>query len=473
VECDRISVGVRHGKKAKVEAISGADTVEKRSNLVQLMRTLFQRVLTWGEKLIYSGTKDDTLPPDVLDALDAYLAESNSKLLVLMPLKDERESESKKPPRSALLMECFDPSSTPDQLVSRLEVVGRHATSALYNAVEHRRIPMRFIWMPIAKVQEGLGGKARAITYSITAAVILLIGAMVLVPYPLKMKAKGSLLPVERQWIYPPMAGHIEKFLVEPNEEVHKDQPLVVMSDTDVRLQLEDFKGKTEQYQNEIHTLESQYVLQTSDKDRAKIRTDLQRAKQNLLLNQQHFTDLTDLINANDRVPGGFNLVCPFDDAIVLNYDFKENLKNKYVKPSDQILRLGNPKGEWEIEVKIPQKYVGPVLQAFEQDKSKELEVSIILLTRPTQTYKGRLSRDKIAGEAVPNLDDKNESEPVVKAWIRIEGDDIPEGDRVPPDLKLADTEAEVKINCGNRAMGYSLFHGIWEYFYEKVVFFF
>ncbi len=79
VECDRISVGVRHGKKAKVEAISGADTVEKRSNLVQLMRTLFQRVLVWGEKLIYTGLKDDTLPPDVLDALDAYLAESNSK----------------------------------------------------------------------------------------------------------------------------------------------------------------------------------------------------------------------------------------------------------------------------------------------------------------------------------------------------------------------------------------------------------
>ena len=38
---------------------------------------------------------------------------------------------------------------------------------------------------------------------------------------------------------------------------------------------------------------------------------------------------------------------------------------------------------------------------------------------------------------------------------------------------ELTDTEAEVKIVCGNRAMGYSLFHGIWEYFYEKVVFFF
>src|SRR6202007_831395 len=150
-----------------------------------------------GEKLVYSGAKDDTLPPAVNAALDAYLAESNSKLLVVVPLKDERESESKRPPRSALMMECFDPAAAPEQLVARLEVVGRHATSALYNAAEHKRIPMRFIWGPRAKVQEGLGGKARAIIYGILAGLAALTLAMVFVPYPLKMDSKGQLLPAQ------------------------------------------------------------------------------------------------------------------------------------------------------------------------------------------------------------------------------------------------------------------------------------
>ena len=36
VECDRISVALRYGKRCAIEAISGADVVEKRSNLVQL-----------------------------------------------------------------------------------------------------------------------------------------------------------------------------------------------------------------------------------------------------------------------------------------------------------------------------------------------------------------------------------------------------------------------------------------------------
>jgi hypothetical protein len=474
VECDRISVGLRRGKKAKVEAISGADTVEKRSNLVQLMRTLFQRVLVWGEKLIYTGIKDDTLPPDVLDALDAYLAESNSKLLVLMPLKDERESESKKPARSALLMECFDPSSTPDQLVARLDVVGRHATSALYNSVEHRRIPMRFIWMPIAKVQEGLGGKARAITYSITAAVALLIGAMIFVPYPLKMKAKGNLLPHERRWLYTPKEGLIERFFVKPGEQVQAGQHLVLMRDYDVETKMADYQSKIDDAERQIRNYNSMLNQAADDpKQRAQMMSQRLSAEEKKKLASEQLNKLKARINADDSVSGGFVITNPMEEAEVLNYDFIENLTGKFVKPSDQILRLGNVKGEWEIEVKIPQKYAGHVLEAFDKEKKDVLEVSIVLLSRPTQTYKGKLSRDQIAGEAVPNLDDKNESEPVIKCWIRVDGKDIPESDRLPRELYLADYEAEVKINCGNRPMGYSLFHGIWEYFYEKVVFFF
>src|SRR4051794_15570263 len=66
VECDRVSVAVRYGKRVVIEAISGADVVEKRSNLVVLMRKLCDSVLQWGEKLVFIGTKDESLPPRVL-----------------------------------------------------------------------------------------------------------------------------------------------------------------------------------------------------------------------------------------------------------------------------------------------------------------------------------------------------------------------------------------------------------------------
>src|SRR5262249_25624574 len=118
IECDRVSVAARKGgSSTSVEAVSGCDVVEKPSNQVRLMRKHAHAVLDWGERLTYSGTKDDSLPPRVLDSLDAYLGESPSKLLVVQPLHDDREGDGKDkpklPPRSALVMECFE--SPPDQ----------------------------------------------------------------------------------------------------------------------------------------------------------------------------------------------------------------------------------------------------------------------------------------------------------------------------------------------------------------------
>ena len=104
IDCDRVSVGIRQARQTKIEAVSGSDVVEKRSNLIVLMRALVDSVLKWGEKLVYAGTRDDGLPPDVLKALDAFLAQSNGKLLIVLPLRDGREPEGEKP-RSVLVSE--------------------------------------------------------------------------------------------------------------------------------------------------------------------------------------------------------------------------------------------------------------------------------------------------------------------------------------------------------------------------------
>jgi hypothetical protein len=473
VDCDRVSVAMRRGKKTHIEAISGADVVEKRSNLVRLMAALMNKVIVWGEKLIYQGTKDDSLPPGVLKALDAYLAESNSKLLVILPLKDERESESKKPPRSALMMECFDPASAPEQLVARLEVIGRHATSALYNAAEHRRIPMRIIWGPMAKVQEGLGGKTRAIILCVAAALVALAGILVLVPYPLKMEAKGQLLPRERNYIFPPVEAKIDAFKVEPGQEVSVDDPLVTMHDMEL-------ERKMVQLEGEIHGAESSgkalraELQRAKEEERLKISSEMQVQETTKNLKNEELQAIRKRVRGDPTRPGYFTLVSPIRGT-VLNSDFRSELTYRTVKPNEPVLRVGNKDGSWVIELKIPQKHIGQVLQAFNADQTKDLDVDLVLRSMPTRTYKGKLSRKDIGGEATPNRDDNNEAEPVVMAFVRIEGEDIPEAYRLPHDDRYLVTGTEVlgKVRCGNHPMGYSLFYGVWEFIYEKIVFFF
>jgi hypothetical protein len=186
-------------------------------------------------------------------------------------------------------------------------------------------------------------------------------------------------------------------------------------------------------------------------------------------------------VNADQQNAGSFLLKSPLTGTVLggppnISGNFVEELTNRTVKPNEPIIRIGNKKSRWEIELKIPQKHIGQVLQAYDpKDSDKPLDVDLILRSTPTKTYKGKLYRKEIGGEASPNRDDNNEPEPIVLAYVRIDENDIPESDRIPKNdsYLLTGTEVVTKIRCGDHPMGYSLFYGIWEFVYEKIVFFF
>jgi hypothetical protein len=479
IEVDRISVATRPGEKCVVTAISGADVVEKRSNLVQLMRALFDAVIEWGERLIYTGTKDDSLPPKVLAALDGYLGESNSKVLVVMPLHDERERSPARKARSAMMMESFETNLLPEQLLARLDVVGRHACSALYNAQQHHRIPMRFLWLPLAQVQDGLGGKAKAISASVIAGVSVLILAMIFVPFPLKMEANGQVLPKDRVWIYAPIPGTVKGIPagLQSGSKVSKGQTLFVMFDSDLEKQVGDL-------QTEIAILDKKRNMAAPrNPDLADNKGSdpgaIQEATVTLHAKIEMLKRLKDRTNADLAKPGFFTIVAS-EAGIILSADFRENLLGKNVKPGDRLIRIGytDPnrprRSDWEIELKIPQKHAGQVFRAFEGlPPNAELDMDVMFVSQSTTCYRAKLRKDKIASQANTQKDDNNETEPIVIAFARIHPihGDIPEDWQIPRALLLTGSEVHTRIRCGNRAMGYSLFYGVYEFAYEKVIF--
>jgi hypothetical protein len=159
----------------------------------------------------------------------------------------------------------------------------------------------------------------------------------------------------------------------------------------------------------------------------------------------------------------------------VLDADFRENHLNRFVRPTEPLIRLGDKSGRWELELKVPQKHVNQMLRAFDVHETGDpkLLVDILVTSKPTEVYKGVLFKSQISGEAVPNKDDHNETNPVVVAYVSLDDPAIPEELRVPPDLLVTGVEVHAKIRGQNHAMGYSLFYGLWEFLYEKVVFFF
>ncbi len=477
IEVDRISVATRSADKCQVSAISGADVVEKRSNLVQLMRKLFDAVIEWGERLVYTGTKDETLPPKVLHCLDAYLAEGNSKILVIAPLQDERDKDRKKPARSALMMECFETNLAAEQLLARLDVVGRHACPALYNALEYQRIPMRFIWLPLAYLQDGMGGKAKAITaLSLTAAVMLVL-TMIFVPFPLKMESGGTAQPKERVWAYSPIAGKVENVMpgLVSGVKVSKGQTLLTMFDSDLEKRIRELQAEIESLSTKITPIANRTSESSDNKSGDGIAAFEARVKLDQSISL--LRELKQRTNAHPTKPGYYSITAP-RSGIVLSTDTRENLLGRQVKPSDPLIRIGftdleKPRiSDWEVELKIPQKHIGQILRAFESlPKNAELDVDIMLKTEPWRSYRGKIRRDKIAFQANNQKDSNDEAEAVVLAWVRLDGNDIPSEDRLPAGRLVTGTDISARIRCGNRAMGYSLFYGVWEFLYEKVIF--
>jgi hypothetical protein len=488
IECDRVSVAVRqYGSKARIEAVSGADVVERRSNLIRLMQKLSEEVIKWGEKLTFNGVRDDSLPPKVLSALDGYLAESNSKLLVVQPLRDERES-GRRPPRSALVMECFEPPAEPQQLIARLDVVSRHATPALYNAVEHRRIPGRWVWQPLAKLQDGIGGKTKAITAVVVGLLTFLVAALFLVPYELEMDSTGKLVPFVRRVVYPPTAGKVLEFKVNPGDVVTEKSELAVLFSPDLFTKLLDLHASIEGTHNQLKTEEFNRLFgggQGSNKEQNKESGSDEGSKKEIeQRKKQELDKFIEHNNANPSEPGEYYLKAPDftsdeKDRIdrrewtVLSGNFQDEWRGKTAKPSDPILKLGAKDGPWEIELRIPQKHISQVLKAFEFNNTDVLDVNFLLRSDPSRKYRGKLYREKISSEAIPNRDEKDESEPEVIAYVTIDDPSIDQDYRLSREALTSGTEVRAKVRCGKHSMGYSLFYGVWEFLYEKVVFFF
>lgn len=492
VECDRLCVGVRHNRKTTVEAVSGADVVEKASTHVRRMKALFDEVLTLGDKLVYKGEMDEGLPPKLSRALDDYLAESQPKLLVVMPIRDEQREKDKdngKKARSILLMESFNPPEQIEPLIQRLEVVGKHAAGALYNAAEMKRIPMGIVWRPLAKLQDGLGGKHRLYAAAAGVGITALLLAMVLVPYPLKMDATGQFLPQYVAQVFPPTEGEVRQFLHKQGDRVAPGSPVVQLFSPTLQekyIQYDSEASAAESQMRELDKLINKPNLPTEqvlELNRKKYEYEAKAAA-----SRQFLRELDAMYHLVPGRPGHFNAVARELDAsvrapgaawTVLSSDNTTELMHRTMKQSEPMVRLGYTGGPWRIELKIPQRGIGHIAKALatpgmhKTDKAgkKYLDVDTILTSAPADKYPGRMYEEDIAGEAIPNQDDHNQSDPVVMAYVRMNVDPDPAA-QVPRELFVAGQEVHTKVKCGPHALGYSLFHGVYEWFYEKVVFF-
>src|SRR4029077_15981841 len=181
VACDRLSVALKIAGRTMVEAVSGQEVVEQRSNLVRELTRLCKVVIRSGEDLVYTGNTDG-LAPDLRDALEMYVDESGSKVVVVTLLhkpETEQGAESKeKLPFGCLVAEQIGDELAPTDMHARTEVVSRHASSALWNAQEHHKIFLKPVLKVLGSPWRMFRGRTLAKIGAVLAAVLAFVAAM-------------------------------------------------------------------------------------------------------------------------------------------------------------------------------------------------------------------------------------------------------------------------------------------------------
>jgi hypothetical protein len=342
----------------------------------------------------------------------------------------------------------------------------------------------------------------------------LLVGlaaVLCLVPYPLKLEVKGQLVPITRRYTFAGDEGTVETIFSKPGQDMGVEQPMLQLHNLKVDRQISQIDAFLKIKKAQVQSLLEQQNAPENRNNPAKqfeLKNHLFEVQREVREKEEERAGLVKGLRTDEKKPGRFLVLAPaFDDEennrrrkylarlspeelarrdahlrelnlppdsgiwTVLSNQYQESLIGKTVDPSTPLIRIGDKDSGWEVEMKVPQKNINHIRAAYGYLETDVLEVDLLVRSEPTKTYRGLLYKSRIGGEATPQKDDNNENEPVVTAYVTIDDDDIPEDKRIPRDLCVTGVEVLGKVRCGDHALGYSLFYGVWEFFCEKVLF--
>jgi hypothetical protein len=462
IGCDRVSVAIRRGGRCPIEAVSGQDTFDKRSNVSVMLGKLARAVVKTGEDVWYAGDTSD-MAPQVEAALDAYVDEAHTKAIAILPLMEARDAEARftegeevNPARviGALIVEQMVDSRTPDGFLQRVEVVRTHSATALANALEYEGLFLMPLWRALGKGTRLFRGR----TLPKTLAVILAIGGFIaflsLYPADFKLKGGGQLKPTLRQHIWAEVDGEVQQVLVKHDDAVTKGQVLVVQESPDLDKEIASLNG---QLQKDLADMQA-----TSDElfDNEEL-TEVERSQkesQKLQL-QASVTSLQKQLDLLAKKREKLQVRSTIDGRVV-TWNVEDRLLRRPVNRGEELLEIADPSSPWELEVKMPESRMGHIAKAATQSNGK-LPVTFILALNPGEDLQGEV--EEIHRSAEVRGEDGN----TVLVRVSFDQDRLRE---VIANPKIGAT-ATAKIHCGQRPIGYVYLHDLIDFIRAKIWF--
>ena len=463
VGCDRVSVAVSRRGRSRIEAVSGQDTIENRSNTIYLLEQLVTRVIATGEGLYYDGSTED-MPPQLEEAIDEYVDESYSKMIIVLPLRkplklDRFEAGSVEQEAAieggrtgdvigALVVEQIETDLPRDLIDPRIDLVYEHSARAISNSLTHNNVFMMPVWRTIGNSSWLVRARMLPKTLLVTGIILLVLLVLFFYPAQLKMEANGALQPVNRRDIFVKANGYVDEqgALINDRDQVKggaTGDVLVRLTDPDLVIEEQRVLG----------------LLQETRKGLANARRAQFKTNRNTAEGIQLDGQVAQLEARKESMERELNLLkekrkdlevrSPIDGQVVIPWDVKRTLANRPVAVGQVLMTVIQPNGRWELELMMPERRIGHVNTA-QQEIRKDLVVSFVLATDPGKTYEGTVKWI----DRTPRVE--GDEGTVVRVLVDIDEQAI--HDLRPGASVTAD------IHCGRSSLGYVWFHEVFQW---------
>ena len=476
IGCDRVSVLVKRGRKLRLEAVSGQESIERRASAVQAVEALVRVVAKAGDPLWHPDPATE-LPPQIEEELEVYVDESHATALAIIPLekpkptpvvqtggvdavavaKAEATPKTAPEPIGALVAEWFSASTFEGGKRARVELVAEHGRVALANALAHTSLPL----YPLLNFL----GKSRALTTArnlpktilailATAAAIL---ALVLVPADLRLEGKGTLEPVHHRDVFAGIDGVVESIApgVEHAADVKEGQLLASLRNIELDVALTDVLGRKaaseEQLVSTRRAILEDKKISADEKTRMAGRAaQLQREIESLEAQRTLYEAKKLSLAVRSPI-----------DGVIVTWQVRDRLMLRPVEKGQVLLNVADKTGPWELEIHLPDDRLGHVNRAYAEARAagRELEVDYILATDPGTRHVGTVREIHEQAEV------RGEQGNTVLLRITIDPS------RHEKEELGAGASVTARINCGQRPLGYVIFHDLVAFIQQHILF--
>ena len=453
IDCDRVSVALGTGRNCRVQAVSGLDSIERRAGQVKQLNLLAAAVIKTGQPLWYND-QHDALPPQLETKLQRYVDQSHTKMLAVVPLMETREtpavdqpSKKKKPakPIGALIVEQLSDSRISPTTQQRVDVVVHHGQLALTNANRYSSIFLMPLWQILGKVSRIFNVEQRWKTAAVTLALVAAGLFLTMFPYTFGLSANGRLVPETQFEVFAQTDGTMEEVFVSDTGDtvVQQQQILGRMKNSDIELAISGIRGQIAEAESRIGANAQRRAsgkLETNEK--TELETLIQSDKQEIISLERE-------LQIRQEEQELLTLTSPSAGRVV-NWNVKQNLTNRPVTRGQNLMTIVPPEAVWELELQMPERRLAHLFRAI-KDSDEDLKVTFALVSNPGTEYTGKLiSVDR-------KLDVYSDDGNAALVRVAFENAEIAE------ELLRTETRVTAKVHCGDRSIGYVIFHELIE----------